>query len=117
LALVNTFDWYQKEAAKTDVGTSAQDNLDPGWMYYVLGILGESGELAEKVKKLFRDHGGILTPELKKNIELELGDILWYLTRFADVLGIDLADVAISNVGKLQSRMERNKLHGDGDHR
>lgn len=117
MALIYSFDWYQKEAAKTDVGTSAQDNLDPGWMYYVLGILGESGELAEKVKKLYRDHGGKLTPELKKNIELELGDVLWYITRLADVLGIDLADVASSNVAKLQSRMHRNKLHGDGDHR
>lgn len=86
-------------------------------MYYILGIFGETGELAEKIKKLFRDDAGKMSPERLKAVELELGDVLWYITRLADVLGIDLADVAHSNLAKLQSRMHRDKLHGDGDHR
>jgi NTP pyrophosphatase (non-canonical NTP hydrolase) len=102
---------------ETDVGTAAQDNLQPGWMYYVLGLGGETGEIFEKIKKLFRDDEGKMSPERLKDIELEMGDALWYLTRLADVLGIDLADVAHSNLAKLQSRKKRNKLHGDGDHR
>ena len=111
------FDYYDKEAAKTDVGTSAQDNLEPGWMYYVLGLGGESGELLEKVKKLFRDDAGIMSKERLEDIKLEMGDVLWYMSRLAKVLGFDMNEVAHANIAKLQRRMHQNKIHGNGDHR
>lgn len=112
-----TFNEYQDECVKTDVGTSAQDNLKPGWMYYVLGIGGETGELLEKIKKLFRDDYGEVTEERRKAIALEMGDILWYMARLCDHLGVSFDDVALMNIEKLQSRQKREKLHGDGDER
>ena len=112
-----TFNGFQSECVRTDVGTSAQDNLKPGWMYYVLGIGGETGELLEKVKKLFRDDYGEVTEERRKAIALEMGDILWYMARLCDHLDLKFDDVAFMNIEKLQSRMDREKLHGDGDER
>lgn len=111
------FDKYQKECRKTDVGTAAQDCLEPGWLYYTLGISGEAGELTEKIKKLFRDKNGVIDDEFLDNIKKEMGDILWYMARFADQFDIDFADVAKTNIEKLSSRLERNKLHGEGDNR
>lgn len=111
------FNDYQDRIIEFDVGTSAQDNLSPGWLYYVLGIAGESGELMEKVKKLFRDHNGELSPERIEEITYEMGDILWYMARFADNLGIQFDYVAYKNIEKLASRKKRNTLHGNGDNR
>ena len=111
------FNEYQIEAGKTDLGTSAQDNLEPGWMYYVLGIGGETGELLEKVKKLFRDDKGVMSLERKKAIALEMGDVLWYMARLCSHLGIPFDDIPLLNVEKLASRKDRNKLKGDGDNR
>lgn len=111
------FNEYQKECRKTDLGTSAQDSLRPGWIYYAFGIWGESGELGEKIKKLFRDKQGIIDKEFKDMVIKEMGDIFWYMARLADWFEIDLNDIALTNVEKLQSRLKRNKLHGDGDNR
>jgi len=108
---------YQIECRKTDVGTSAQDNLKPGWLYYALGISGEAGELTEKIKKLFRDKKGEVDQEFLDSVIKEMGDILWYMGRLADTFEIDFGDVAKINVEKLLDRMERGKLHGDGDDR
>jgi len=108
---------YQIEARKTDVGTSAQDCLKPGWLYYVLGIAGESGEFAEKVKKLFRDKHGIIDEEFKDLIIKEIGDMLWYQARVLDQFEINFNDVAKTNLIKLFDRMKRGKLHGEGDDR
>ena len=111
------FNEYQEEAGWTDLGTSAQDNLVPGWMYYVLGIGGETGELLEKVKKLFRDDKGELSDERKDSIILEMGDILWYMARLCSHLDIDFDDIPLRNIEKLSSRKVRDQLHGDGDNR
>ena len=111
------FNEYQDKTGDTDVGTSAQDNLRPGWMYYALGIAGESGELMEKIKKLFRDKGGIVTEDFRQALIKEMGDILWYMARLCYYLGIDFGEVAESNLKKLYSRMERGKIHGSGDDR
>ena len=80
-------------------------------IYPTLGLCGESGEVAEKVKKHLRD--GASLDELKK----ELGDVLWYLASIASDLNISLNDIALTNVEKLQSRMERGKISGSGDNR
>ena len=111
------FNEYQRECRKTDVGTSAQDCLEPGWLYYALGIAGETGELMEKIKKLFRDKDGVIDFEFKEAVIKEMGDVQWYMARLADWFGIDFDVVAVANVEKLQSRKKRNKLHGDGDDR
>ena len=111
------FNEYQKECRKTDVGTSAQECLSPGWLYYVLGVAGETGELMEKIKKLFRDKDGVIDFEFKEAVVKEMGDVQWYMARLADWFGIDFESVFVTNVEKLQSRKKRNKLHGDGDDR
>lgn len=113
----NDFDEYQDRCELTDVGTSAQDCLKPGWLYYVLGIAGESGEACEKIKKLFRDKGGVIDDEFLDLFIKEMGDILWYIARLAAQFNIPLSVIADDNIKKLASRMERGKIHGDGDKR
>lgn len=112
-----TFDEYQEMTRITDLGTSAQDCIKPGWLYYVLGLGGETGELLEKVKKLFRDNNGVVTEEFKQALTKELGDIQWYHARLAAKFGIKSSEIAETNKKKLLDRMERGKLHGDGDDR
>ena len=111
------FNEYQKIAGTTDVGTSAQDNIKPGWMYYVLGIGGETGELLEHVKKHFRDDYGKMTPERLDDIISEMGDIQWYLARLCTHLGVDFEEVFIKNCEKLARRKKNSTIHGDGDRR
>jgi len=108
---------YQIQSRKTDLGTSAQDCLNPGWLYYVLGIAGETGECCEKIKKLFRDKHGIIDQEFLDMVTKELGDVLWYMARLADQFDINFNDIAKTNITKLLDRMERGKLHGEGDNR
>jgi len=108
---------YQKKTRLTDVGVQPEHGLNPGWVYYVLGIAGETGELVEKVKKHFRDDYGEMTEEKKKEIIKEMGDCLWYHARLADVFDINFDDVAKENINKLLDRKKRNKLHGEGDNR
>ncbi len=108
---------YQKKTRLTDKGTGPEHGLSPGWVYYVLGIAGETGELVEKIKKHFRDDRGQLTAEKKQEIIKEMGDCLWYHARLADSMNIDFNHVAEKNIEKLLDRQNRNKLHGDGDNR
>ena len=107
-----TFDDYQKFTDETDVYPKKENNF-----VYTLGLVGEAGEVAEKVKKIIRDDGGIMNSDTKSDIVRELGDVLWYITRFAKMLGFSLEQVAAMNIEKLQSRKDRNKLHGAGDNR
>jgi len=111
------FDEYQKKTRLTDLGTSAQDNLKPGWLYYALGISGEAGEMTEKIKKLFRDKKGVVDQEFKDALIKEMGDVQWYMARLADQFDIGFSHIAETNITKLLSRLERGKLHGDGDNR
>ena len=112
------FDHYQELWSETDLGDiGGRQYLEPKWMYYVLGIGGETGELIEKIKKLFRDGNGYPTMEQKKDILKEMGDMLWYMARLTDMLGMPFHEVAKLNIEKLFSRKEREKLQGDGDNR
>ena len=86
-------------------------------IYPALGLCGEAGEVAEKIKKIIRDKGSVYTPEDKAEIVKELGDVLFYVTALAKDLGFSLEYVAGMNVEKLMSRKERNVLHGNGDNR
>ncbi len=114
MAKITELNEYQKRALETWLHTN-----DTGYniIYPTLGLCGESGEVAEKIKKLLRDHGGFLDSEMKYSIALELGDVFWYLSTLAYELGFSLQEIAEMNYEKLQSRKKRNKIHGDGDNR
>lgn len=109
-----TFDDYQKQALTTAL--NSQNELE-NLAHWVLGIVGESGEIAEKVKKIIRDNHGQISAEAKKELAKEIGDVLWYLAVFADHLGISMEDVAADNLAKLQDRAKRNMIKGSGDNR
>jgi len=85
--------------------------------YPTLGLCGEAGEVADKVKKVMRDRGGEFSPEVIEALKFELGDVLWYLAQLASELGLDLEEVAAANLAKLASRAARNVIAGDGDNR
>jgi NTP pyrophosphatase (non-canonical NTP hydrolase) len=88
-------------------------------IYPTLGLTGEAGEVAEKVKKYIRD-GNDLPEEYDlyvKNLTKELGDVLWYISAIASDLDINLETVAQMNVAKLNSRKNRNEIGGSGDNR
>ena len=108
-----TFQEYQDEARKTAI----YPNKDNNFIYPTLGLAGEAGEVAEKIKKVIRDGNGIITEEKKTEITKELGDVLWYVANLAKELGISMDDVAQKNIEKLQSRQQRGELHGSGDNR
>jgi NTP pyrophosphatase (non-canonical NTP hydrolase) len=111
------FDAYQEDCRHTDVGTAAQDLIKPGWLYYVLGVGEEAGEILGKIKKLFRDRGGIIDNVFKALLIKECGDVLWYMARLLDHFDIPFSVVAATNKEKLLDRMERGVLHGEGDDR
>lgn len=86
-------------------------------IYPTLGLCGEAGEVADKIKKVIRDRDGAFTPEVITALQLELGDVLWYVAQLATELGLDLEQVARANLDKLASRAARNVISGDGDQR
>ena len=107
-----TFNEYNKLAASTD---KYPVSVKP-WIY-ALGLAGEAGEVADKLKKQYRDNGGVISNEAKVELVKELGDVMWYITRLAASLGYSLCEVASMNVEKLRSRAERGAIHGEGDNR
>ena len=104
------FNEYQKLARLTAVYPEEHKVVYPA-----LGLCGEAGEVADKIKKTVR--GDTPLDEVTGNIADELGDVLWYLAILADDLEVDLEDVAKWTVDKLQRRMKSNKIKGDGDNR
>lgn len=105
---VNTFDSYQKFVRSMKLYP-----VEYAIIYPTLGISGESGEVAEKVKKCLRGDRELDKLELLK----EAGDVLWYLTALTDDLGFTLQDLVNENVKKLTSRKERGVQKGNGDNR
>lgn len=105
---------YAKKAEQTDGGTTIGDKH---YVYLTVGLAGEAGELANKVKKIFRDDGGEITEARREEILSELGDILWYVAMLSKEFGTSLEEVAIMNNRKLASRLERGMVHGSGDKR
>ncbi|HIA92156.1 TPA: hypothetical protein EYO12_03525 [Candidatus Saccharibacteria bacterium] len=103
---------YQKQALTTVINSG-----DTMLLRFVLGLVGESGEVAEKFKKWLRDTDGDVNLLDKAEITKELGDILWYIATLADQLGISLDEIAHTNLAKLSSRQQRNRLSGSGDNR
>jgi len=108
------FNEYQDLAGKTAIYPKIGSH---GLLYPVLGLAGEAGEVCEKVKKLFRDRGGVISEEFLASIKNELGDVLWYLAAICRELNLSLDDIAKENLEKLFSRQNRDALRGDGDFR
>ena len=104
---------YQLESRSTARYPDAGNNL----IYPTLGLTGEAGEVADKVKKLIRDHNGVVDQRFTDDVALELGDVLWYVAQLATELGLSLDAVASANLRKLKSRSQRGTLQGEGDHR
>ena len=104
---------YQDAARKT----AAYPDVGHNPIYPTLGLTGEAGEVADKVKKVIRDHGGVFDADTREAIKLELGDVLWYVAQLASELGYDLNEVADANLQKLSSRAARGRIGGSGDQR
>ena len=108
---------YSSGAISTLLGNHDMADMDATLMAQILGLVGESGEVAEKFKKLIRDKQGRISEEDKVEILKELGDILWYVNAVSHLLGSSLEEVASNNLSKVLARKEQGKLAGSGDNR
>jgi NTP pyrophosphatase (non-canonical NTP hydrolase) len=108
---VEDFNTYQSESRKT----WHLVHTDHAIVYPTLGLVNEAGEVAGKVKKLFRDKNGLISEEDRQGLKGELGDVLWYLAQICTELDLTLAEVAEANLEKLFSRLERGTIRGEGD--
>ena len=118
------FDKYQKQAQTTDLGIKNMPTimLDktlnvPEFIDKVLGLTGESGEFADKVKKIMRDKRGDFNDKDRAELLKELGDVLWYVAEIASYLDAPMSGLAQMNLDKLKSRKIRGTLVGSGDNR
>lgn len=105
---------YQTESRKTYGHVHTKD--DP-IIYPALGLVNEAGEVAGKIKKVFRDKDGEFDEVTTKDLKAELGDVLWYLSQISTNLGLTLEEIAEYNLEKIFSRKKRNVLRGSGDNR
>ena len=106
------FDEYSEHATKTAIYPDEYRILYPA-----LGLCGEAGEVAEKIKKILRDNNGKMSDTQRVEVTRELGDVLWYLNAVARDIGVSLESVAMLNIAKLSSRNSRGTLQGSGDYR
>lgn len=108
---------YQKKSRET----AAYPRMGNNFIYPVLGLAGETGEVVEKIKKLMRNDGvetpDTVSPLKRDEIVKEMGDVLWYLAQLATELGVELNTVAEKNIEKLASRKERGVIASEGDNR
>ena len=104
---------YQQAANRTSLLGDNPNEL----YYYALGLAGESGEIANKLKKIIRDHQGDESQIDVADISKEIGDVLWYIANLTNYLDLPLDTIARENIMKLESRQKRKKLGGSGDNR
>jgi NTP pyrophosphatase (non-canonical NTP hydrolase) len=109
---VSDLDMYQKVALTTAIYPREQAIIYP-----TLGLTGEAGEVANKVKKIIRDGSNFKDEKLVSEIKAEIGDCLWYIAVLASDFDIKLSDIASSNLEKLANRKKNNTIHGSGDTR
>jgi NTP pyrophosphatase (non-canonical NTP hydrolase) len=107
------FSEYQTRSRRT----ALYPPIGHGVIYPTLGLTNEAGEVAGKIKKIFRDKAGRIGPEERAALQGELGDVLWYLAQVCTELDLSLDEVAAGNIQKLESRLERGRIGGDGDNR
>lgn len=106
-----------KEYAYIVNQTALYPNQGDNLVYPVLGLNGEAGEVADKLKKIIRDEDGYFSPEALRELAKELGDVLWYVAACAIEIGFTFEDIAQLNADKLLSRLERGTIKGSGDNR
>lgn len=118
------FNEYQKLAIKTDLDAKFLGEVmekrtlnTVAFLDKALGVAGEAGEFADKIKKIMRDKKGSFDDDDRDAIIKELGDVLWYVAVVSLYLGVPLSEVAEGNIKKLASRAKRNTLQGQGDNR
>ena len=111
--LIMDFNHYQEKARLTALYPNVGNNP----IYPTLGLAGEAGEVADKVKKVIRDNKGVFDEDSRNAIKNELGDVLWYISQLSSELGYDLEDIATGNLDKLLSRFDRGVISGEGDDR
>jgi len=104
---------YQDRALETAIYPGRGNNF----VYPTLGLVGEAGEVADKLKKVIRDNNGTLTDAVRDSVAAELGDTMWYVAVLASELGYNLDEIMAKNLSKLNSRKERGVLAGSGDDR
>jgi len=107
------FATYQRRSRETARYPDAGANP----IYPTLGLCGESGEVADKVKKVLHDQAGDFDAHSLEGLRLELGDVLWYVSQLATELNLSLDEIAEANLAKLASRMSRDVIAGSGDRR
>src|SRR6185436_18062663 len=107
------FNEYQTKSRKT----AKYPAIGHAVIYPTLGLVNEAGEVAGKIKKVFRDKEGEINAETREALKAELGDVLWYMAQVATELDLTLDEIAEYNIEKLYSRLERGKIKGDGDNR
>lgn len=107
------FSEYQIRAKETAI----YPNVGSNYVFPTLGLVGEAGELANKVKKIQRDHGDVITDDITEFIVNEMGDLMWYMAQLSTEFGISLEDVAAKNLNKLAARKEAGNITGSGDDR
>ena len=107
------FQAYQERSRSTARYPQAGSNP----IYPTLGLCGEAGEVADKVKKVLRDRDGQFDAQVRDDLLLELGDVLWYVAQLATELDLSLEAIAEANLAKLASRAARNVIAGHGDRR
>jgi len=108
-----TFNEYQSKAKET----ARFPEKETAFIYASLALMGEAGEIAEKIKKVWRDKNRVVGESDREEIKKEMGDVLWYLSQLADQLDIDFDDVAQTNLNKTRSRLARDVINGSGDNR
>ena len=109
---ISDLDMYQKVALTTAIYPREQAIIYP-----TLGLTGEAGEVANKVKKIIRDGSDSKDEKLVSEIKSEIGDCLWYIAVLANDFNIKLSDIASANIEKLATRKSKGTIHGSGDNR
>jgi NTP pyrophosphatase (non-canonical NTP hydrolase) len=107
------FNDYQARSRKT----AGYPAIGHPVIYPTLGLVNEAGEVAGKIKKVFRDKEGQISEETREALKAELGDVLWYIAQVATELDLSLDQIAEYNIAKLYDRLERGTIKGDGDNR
>lgn len=104
---------YQQKAKQT----AKYPVIGHGVIYPTLGLTNEAGEVAGKIKKIFRDKAGVIGEADREALKSELGDVLWYLAQVATELELSLDEIAEHNIAKLLDRQSRGVIQGEGDNR
>lgn len=86
------------------------------WLYPALALGEEAGEVLGKLAKFIRK-GDSDVEGLRELVKKELGDVLYQTAQLARQFDLTLEEIATENKAKLEDRMARNVIIGEGDAR